>query len=276
MNRGCLHVGRGLWLAPVLSALLFCASQAWAQPIPALVANDAPQVQALAGAWDVVAPAANRRCRIQLNGTQPDRPLLVAVIKPQCRTTIPELKQVLNWGMGKDGRILLLTSDAREVLAFESRKQTGDAVQFAAGAGSGEILLEAAGQPYDVERRAQSIGAAVPAGQAKALDPAIGTVAGRYLITRDSRQPGCALMLGPDRGIQANTRKAALQPGCIDVGLTVFDPVGWRVEGERLFLVARKGHSIGFSKTPDGHFFKDPAQGRPLVMMRGKAESQAP
>lgn len=239
---------------------------------PIRVAVSAPEIRALAGSWDVVAQATGRRCRIQLNGAQPGRDDLVAGIQPPCRVAIPALTPVLRWGLGKDGRILLLGADGRDVLGFSGQRQPDGSMRFTAQDGGTTIVLEPVGQRYEAQKRAATVVDAVNAVKGAAssapVDPQLSALAGRYMVARDPKQPGCTVTLGLEATTLEKARKASLDASCSDAGLKVFDPAGWRVEGDRLFLVARKGHSIGFSKTRDGHFFKDPPQGKPLLMVR--------
>lgn len=256
---------------PAILGLLLSAAGAGAQTPPDLVAASAPEIKALAGAWDVTAVASSKRCRIQLNGAQPGREQLVAGIQPPCRVAIPALTPVLAWGLGKDGRIHLLAGDGRTVLAFQGRPAEKGGLRFLAGPAGGEIALEATEQRYEAGRRNAAVAAALTAVQAPATgtaDPAAAAAAGRYTVTRDPKQPGCVVTLALEPATIEKARKATLDPACADAGLKVFDPAGWRMEGERLFLVARKGHTIGFSRTREGHLFKDPPQGRPLLMVK--------
>ena len=252
--------------------LLSTGAAAIAQTSPDLVAAGAPEIKALAGGWDVVAEGTGRRCRIQLNGAQPGRDVLVAGIQPPCRTAIPALVPVLGWALGKDGRIRLTAADGRAVLTFENRKQADGTLRFVASGSGPDIVLEAAGQRYEAQKRNTAVVNAVTGLQATAApvaDPALAAAAGRYTVSREPKQPGCVVTLTLEPSALDKARKATLDPACTDAGLKVFDPAGWRIEGERLFLVARKGHAIGFSKTREGNYFKDPPQGRPLVMVKG-------
>jgi hypothetical protein len=252
--------------------LLLACTAAGAQPATDLVAPDGPEIKALTGAWDVVAEGSGKRCRIQLNGAQPGRDMLVAGIQPPCRNAIPALTPVLGWGLGKDGRIRLMKADGKEALVFESRRQPGGAMRFVASSGFTDIVIEPAAQRYETQKRTATVINTVATLQAPAgpaVDPALAAAAGRYTVARDPKQPGCVVTLALDPSTLEKARKATLDPACTDAGLKVFDPAGWRMEGERLFLVARKGHAIGFSKTREGNFFKDPPQGKPLVMVKG-------
>jgi Protease inhibitor Inh len=252
--------------------LLLAGTAASAQPVSDLVAPDGPEIKALIGAWDVIAEGSGKRCRIQLNAAQPGRDMLVAGIQPPCRNAIPALTPVLGWGLGKDGRIRLMKADGKEALVFESRKQSGGAMRFVASSGFTDIVIEPAAQRYETQKRNATVintVATLQAPSGPAVDPALAAVAGRYTVARDPKQPGCVVTLVLETSTLDKARKATLDPACTDAGLKVFDPAGWRMEGERLFLVARKGHAIGFSKTREGNFFKDPPQGKPLVMVKG-------
>jgi hypothetical protein len=60
-----------------------------------------------------------------------------------------------------------------------------------------------------------------------------------------------------------------LDPHCPDDGLKTFSLAAWRYENERIFLIARKGHSIGFSRQPGSSvWFKDPPSGSALYLRK--------
>lgn len=238
-----------------------------------LLPSGAPEIKVVAGAWDIVSQPSGRSCHILLNGPKPGGNVLVAGIQPPCRTTMAPLVPVQQWGLGRDGRIRLRNAAGLDVLVFESLKQGENQMRFVAKSETGDIELVPAGQRYDAQRRPASVAGTVIAVQNASAgratpqnDTAATGFAGRYRIARDASDLACTLTLGgltPD-----NIREAKLDAGCQDGGLRIFDPVAWRTEGPRLFLIARKGHTIGFSRRPDGSFIRDPAQGKPLVLKK--------
>ena len=64
-------------------------------------------------------------------------------------------------------------------------------------------------------------------------------------------------------------RKAGqLVAECLDSGMKIFDPIGWRTERGRLLLVARKGHEQSFAAGKDGIFEKNPPSGQQLYLKK--------
>lgn len=273
MNGGRYGMFGGFAVGFALAALaVLMAGRAEAADADLLPAS-APEIRVVAGAWDIVSQPSGRSCHILLNGPKPGGNVLVAGIQPPCRTTMAPLVPVQQWGLGRDGRIRLRSATGKDILIFESLKQGENQMRFVAKNETGDIELVPAGPRYDAQRRPASVASAViaiqnaGAGQAASQNnTSATTLAGRYRVSRDAGDLACTLTLGgltPD-----NRREASLEPGCQDGGLRVFDPVGWRSEGQRLFLIARKGHTIGFSRRPDGSFIRDPAQGKPLVLRK--------
>ncbi len=125
-----------------------------------------------------------------------------------------------------------------------------------------------------------SAGANPSAERAASVDTAIGRLnspaaetpttptarAGRYQLLRaNNANTGCVLILDRTRpGPIPLSGQASLDRGCEDRGLLTFDPAGWIVERDRLFLYARKGHRFGFNIERDGRLVKDPPAGSPL------------
>lgn len=233
-------------------ALLAATAPAGAEMLP----HDSEQVKVAAGAWDLVAKG-GQRCRIQLNpkGT---RDKLVVGMPPACRGSMARLSPAMIWGIEQDGRIVLSGADGRVLASFTRRPDGGFASE-----GDEHVLTPVGGRYQDAERKRVVTAALAP----PPVDDKTTAMAGRWRVARDRVTVGCEIDLAT-KPAQAGGYSAALAAGCKDDGLAVFDPAGWRLEGDRLFLVARKGHSIGFSKGQDGVWFKDPAQGRPLFLRR--------
>lgn len=270
---GAFCLAKALAFLTILTgALPIAVGPGRAQTAPELVDANAPEVKALAGPWDLVEDVPHqRRCRIQLNGARPDRNGLVVGIQTPCRMSIPELSHARRWGLDRQGHIRLYRDNGREIVAFNSHKQPGGTMRFTANAGESRIALETAGERRDAQKRDLEVAAAVTSASspsAAVADETLRGLIGRYTLARSVSGPGCSFTLELEAAQLPKARKATLDPACTDTGLKVFDPVGWRLDGERLFLIARKGHAIGFTRTSDGNFVKDPPQGNPLVIVR--------
>jgi hypothetical protein len=218
----------------------------------------------VSGQWDLAVPKNNLKCRIQLNvvGT----PAQATVGMPTaCRRSMGSMGRAEFWALTDRGAIRIL-GPKNELLAEFSRADSG---QLKAAVGANDFTMEPMNGRYPSPERMASVDAAVRRLNAPQADnPATPVaVAGRYKLFRAAgADTGCVMML--DRSLPgpvAQSGRASLERGCEDKGLLTFDPAGWIVERDRMFLYARKGHRFGFNIERDGQLTKDPPQGSPLL-----------
>jgi hypothetical protein len=231
----------------------------------------------LAGPWELANPKASRSCRLTLGAeAAPGGHVLGA--PPACRIAVPLLVQVSAWTVNEDKSLSLVDAAGKSVVDFKPTAQAG---HFAAKAGTESFTLVPATGPKDGDRTS-SIAAALsgkvaPSGvqvAAAAAAPAElpplrpEAVTGLYGIAREKNKPVCSIDLTNRPLRKPAVFVASLSGGCIDAGLKVFDPVGWRTDKGRLFLIARKGHEQGFAPGADGVFAKDPPSGAQLFLKK--------
>jgi len=252
--------------AAVLSVALWSAAAGAQAPQPAppdqlLPSSDASRT--VSGQWDLAAPRNNLKCRIQLNLVgNPVKPT-VGMPTP-CRKSFGPIGRSEFWGLAQNGALRMF-GPKNEMLAEFARADGG---LLKATVGANELTMEPTSGRYPSPERAASIDSAVqrlntPLAESPTT-PAV--IAGRYRLFRAAgADTGCVMLL--DRGQPgpvSGSGRAALEKGCEDKGLAVFDPAGWIVERDRMFLYARKGHRFGFNIERDGQLVKDPPQGSPL------------
>lgn len=247
---------------------------------------------ALAGSWELANPKASRSCRLTL-GSDPVPGGRQIGAPPACRIAVPLLVQVSAWTINDDKSISLVDGAGKSVIDFRTAGGPG---HFAAKAGTETYVLTPLVGPKDADRTG-SIAAALsgkdgktapssaPAGQkvaagaAPAATPAAAAAAepaplradalvGLYGVAREKNKPICSLDLAATPLKKGGLYAAKLSGGCIDPGLKVFDPIGWRVDKGHLVLVARKGHEQGFAQGADGVFSKDPPSGAQLFLRK--------
>ncbi len=96
-----------------------------------------------------------------------------------------------------------------------------------------------------------------------------GQMSGRYAILRDGgKDTGCMVTLDDKASGPSHSYKAILAPACRDQGIVIFDPAGWEVDGEKLLLIARKGHENHFVLQPDKTWIKDASEGKPMILKK--------
>jgi Protease inhibitor Inh len=241
-------------------------SQTAAPPAAAggdLLAITSDASKTVAGQWDLAVPKNNLKCRIQLNITGKVPKALVGMPAP-CRKSMGAMGNVQSWGLTAKGGLRLLGGKG-EVIGEFAR---ADAGVLKATVGANEFTMEAVSGRYPSLERIASVDAAVSRLTTPQADNASTpiAVAGRYQLLRaGNADTGCVLLL--DRtlpGPVSQSGKASLEKGCNDKGLQVFDPSGWIVERDRMFLFARKGHRSGFNIERNGQLVKDPPAGSPL------------
>ncbi len=252
-----------------LVVLALSSQSALAQATPAvspagdllLLTSDASKT--VAGQWDLAVPKNNLKCRIQLNITGKDPKALVGMPAP-CRKSMGVIGNIQSWGLTTKGALRLMGGKG-EMIAEFSRSDAG---VLKATVGSNDFTMEAVSGRYPSPERIASVDAAVSRLTTPQADNPTTpmAVAGRYQLLRaNSADTGCVLVLDRTQpGPVSQSGKASLEKGCNDKGLLVFDPSGWIVERDRLFLFARKGHRNGFNIERSGMLVKDPPAGSPL------------
>lgn len=261
---------------------VFAAALLVAGAVAAGAAGAVDLTQALAGSWDLANPKSARTCRLTL-GTDAAPGGRVVGAPPACRLAVPLLVQVSAWSVSADKTLSLVDSNGASVLDFKAAGQPG---HFAATMGADSVTLAPAAGPKDADRtgsiatalsgKAPAAGARVAAGATPAAAaaptdlPALRPEAliGLYGVAREKMKPICSIDLTNKPTRKAGTFAASLSGGCIDPGLKVFDPIAWRTEKGRLFLIARKGHEQGFVAGADGVFAKDPPSGAQLFLKK--------
>ncbi|WP_038363628.1 AprI/Inh family metalloprotease inhibitor [Bosea sp. UNC402CLCol] len=242
-----------------------------AQPAPLpRGADKAPDaIRRWLGAWELELADAPRRCTLTF-GTEATANGRQLRFPATCRRALPILDSATAWTLNASGQPQLLDAGGKAVVSF----QGGSAETGVEGKGSDGkgYRLSGKGHPRLAARALQ--GAAAAASEAAqrqttvdpAQAPAPETVPGRYILMRQQNREACRLVLSAPAagGQQGGT---AFEGSCQDVGLTIFDPVGWRYAGGRLSLVARRGHGTELV-FENGQWRKDPAIGAPLLMRK--------
>jgi Protease inhibitor Inh len=225
------------------------------------VGSDA--VKTVSGPWDIAVPKNNLKCRIQLNVS--GRPPNANVGMPApCRKSFGTMGTIQYWELTGKGEVRFLGPKGEKVAEFSR----ADAGLLKTRVGTNDFTMEPVSGRYPSQERIAGVDAAVNRlNQPQAETPETpAATAGRYSLLRaNNADTGCVLLL--DRSLPGNvpkSGKASIERGCQDKGLEVFDPAGWLVERDRLFLYARKGHRMGFNIERNGQLVKDPPQGSPL------------
>ena len=170
-------------------------------------------------------------------------------------------------GLGEDGAIHVFKQDGSALYLFR-RDAAGSFKSDRDG-----LALEPIGGRSGEAPRADTVKATLNAlnGDTPTRDVERAALAGIYAIGRARDAEDCAIELkrlpGPRPKSGGAVWVAALDESCADDGLRTFNPVGWQYDSGRIFLLAKKGHSIGFTATGGG-WTKDPAAGKPLFMRK--------
>ncbi len=240
-----------------------------------------PIVRTLSGVWELAGQGGARSCRITLTSQ------IVAHgyglgLPPACRQALPVMASASVWSYNSDGTISLRDGAGISVLDL---RRTPDGPTFNARSGTDELVLTPiSGQPpapppgrraakpvaQTPEERAQAVAAALShqpiAEDRQPLQPA--ALVGLYGIARDKFRPICSIDLTERPAARRGQFVALLSGGCLDSGMKIFDPIGWRTERGRLLLVARKGHEQSFAPGKDGIFEKNPPSGQQLYLKK--------
>jgi Protease inhibitor Inh len=240
------------------------AEQAAAQPPEALLPLTSDATRIMAGQWDIAVPRNNLKCRIQLSVRGQATPTAIVGMPPPCRRSLASMGQAETWVLTDRGAIRLMNKKGEKIADF-TRADQG---LLKATLSGNEFTLEPVSGRYPSPERIASVDTAVarlntPMAEQPTTPAA---VAGRYQLSRaNNADTGCVLNLDRTQpGSVSRSGRASLEQGCKDQGLLTFDPAGWIVERDRMFLYARKGHRFGFNIERDGRVVKDPPQGSPL------------
>ena len=260
-------------------ALLACAcvlaGAAFAQPAkppgfqpvtaaqsPAVAPVGLPQVaQTISGVWTLAQAGTPRKCLLQFNPQERAGGYFLG-LRYACKLNVMALTPFAVWTVDKDRRIMLATAKGDLVVPFE-RAAPG---RYIGKLPNGdEFVLEPSAGPNDKGERARAIDAAITGMVLAATATPEG---GRFEVFRGGAvDTGCVLVLDGAKEEKNGQKRAVIEPGCKDSGLQIFDPAAWRTDRDRLFLIARKGHSMGFNQEKFG-YVKDPVKGSPLVLRR--------
>ena len=216
------------------------------------------------GTWDLEMADAPRGCTVTL-GAEPAGEARQLRFPATCRRALPILDKAATWAPAAGGRPRLLDADGREVIAFRSGSR--EAGLEGSGVDGKAYRLVSKGRPR-IPAAAQ---AAIAAQRRTVVDPATApppaSLPGRYVLMRQDNREACRLVLSSAPVSANGTAPAGFEGTCEDTGLTIFDPAGWRYDGGRLSLIARRGHTVDlvFEK---GQWRKDPTAGAPLMMRK--------
>jgi Protease inhibitor Inh len=259
-----------VWKGMMIGAFVVLAGgPGTAEAATELLPATADAVATVAGAWEIATPTGNARCRVQLSVQKTRRETKQIFGFPvACRQSMPALGRVEGWGLATNGSIVLTGAKGAELGTFT---RVGDAEALKGAIGRDAFAMTPVSGRYPSAERLASVSAAVNRlAQPDVDDPRTPMrVAGSYQLFRVEGQPAIACTLVLDRRLPGppsapGSGKASLGNGCADRGLMTFDPVGWIMERDRLFLIAKKGHRQGFNLERDGRLVKDPPAGSPL------------
>ncbi|MHB2165401.1 AprI/Inh family metalloprotease inhibitor [Alsobacter sp. R-9] len=238
-----------------------------------------PLVKTLSGVWELANQGGTRSCRLTLTTAGTSTGYQIGM-PPACRQALPVLGPASNWSYNADGTISLRDGAGQSVI--DLRRDKGGST-FAGRAGTEDLLLTpVSGQPQQPQRRGAKPVQQTPEERAKALSAALAhqpvaedlpplqpaQLVGLYGIARDKFRPICSIDLTERPAARRGQYVAVLSGGCLDSGMKIFDPVGWRTERGRLLLVARKGHEQSFAAGKDGIFEKNPPSGQQLYLKK--------
>ncbi len=226
-----------------------------------------------AGPWDLKLDNGSRQCRVNLRSDAKASGYAVAM-PVGCRRAFPILNAVAIWADGGEGQLLLENGAGEPVLTFgpgEGGALTGTSPEGEiyrlqpVGHNQATVLNVAAKADATVQAGAKAAKPAVP----KAALPSLAEMAGRYAVLREkTKDTGCMVTFDDKAHGPKGSLKAHLAPACRDQGIIIFDPVGWQLQGGRLVLTARKGHTTKLDLQQDGSWMKDATEGKSLSLKK--------
>ncbi|PNG26704.1 protease inhibitor Inh/omp19 family protein [Methylocella silvestris] len=243
-----------LTAAKILLAIALCVASG-----ARLAAATLDNPDALLGQWDLTLEGSNKACRLTFRAERVRGGYYLG-LPAGCRRAVAPLANAAAWSL--PGGEHLIIGDVVGAPLLDFALQPDGALAAISPAGENYKLTFAAAAPAATPAPASAANPAATRPGAAKTAPRLGEIPGRYAVLRDGgRDTGCMVTL------DAST-KAFLAPACRDQGIVTFDPVGWRLAGSRLVLVARKGHTTQLDLQPDGTFVKDAALGKNLGLKK--------
>ena len=231
----------------------------------------------LVGQWDMSLDNTNRKCRVTL---RPDAASAnfgqgnFGVAMPfGCKRALPILTDVGAWANKSDTDVILISDSGKMVLDFSWGPDHASLISRGPDAEGYHLAPVRAGQVAANDAPAAPVGFAplektVPK-PAVMDNAAITAIAGRYMVVRDAKiPPNCAIMLDGGKPSPKGNRMGAMEKGCADKGIEIFNPVAWRLDGDHLVLVAKRGHEALFVHQADGLWTKDGKGGKALSLKK--------
>ncbi len=251
------------------------------------------------GTWQLSLAGTERQCRLSLSIENGRNGRQLSYL-PACRQALPILGRVAGWFfLGSD--IRFVDENIRPVLTFSARDdgrgltaqvEGGSytlvpvAIGAAAALGAFEparVASDSAVSDLVASRRllpgaeptlpsdrlsplATPLQAATPPSAAQPVQ----TPPGIYAVDRFSEKDVCRIELtGQPLPTKTDGSMAArILPGCRDNGVTVFDPVAWRLASGRMVLRARKGHALSLVAATDNGWRRDPDTGVTFILRK--------
>lgn len=243
------------------------AAAAQTGPLPRGAERAPPAIAALLGAWTLEQVGAPRQCTVTFGPEAAGQGRQIR-FPATCRRALPVMDKVTAWALLPDGTLRLDDALGKPVIRFTAPSGSR---RLGKGIDGQDYALDAAGFARAAPRQPATPAetAATAAQRPTIVDPARAppaeSVPGLYALMRQPGREACRIRLAPPADGQAAA--ARFEGPCPDTGITIFDPSGWRYDGGRLTLVARKGHSVELVFETD-RWRKDPAVGAPLMLRR--------
>lgn len=219
------------------------------------------------GAWDLKLDDGSRQCRVNLRSSPAAQGYEIAM-PAGCRRAFPILSAVATWMDGGEDKLQFGDEAGQPVLSFQPA--SGGALTGTSP--EGQIYrLEPVGQHrVTILKTAAKAGSKAAAKPAPKLPlPSVAEMAGRYSVLREKgKDTGCMVTFDDKAHGPKGSFKANLAPACRDQGIVIFDPVGWQLQGGRLVLTARKGHTTKLDLQENGSWTKDATEGKSLSLKK--------
>ncbi|WP_342360606.1 AprI/Inh family metalloprotease inhibitor [Terrarubrum flagellatum] len=255
-------------LSAALALVFVGPSQAQSPLKTKLLAPTSTPVKAVAGPWQMASADNEAKCLVQFSAREAGGGRMILGSPPACKTKLVVLTSAVQWGLGEDGAIYVFRQNGD--LLFSFAREPGGHFKGQ----NIDLNLSPVGGRSGEAPRSDSVAATLDAlnGKPPPRDEQRAALTGAYIVARERNGEGCAIELkqfpGPRPKKGGAIWSAALADSCDDEGLRVFDPVGWQYDDGRIFLVAKKGHTIGFTSDGPAGWKKDPAAGKPLWLRR--------
>lgn len=197
----------------------------------------------MVGSWEISNVERDRRCALTF-GVDPVPRGFKLEFDAGCADAYPSLRNVAAWNFGSNDKLHFYDGKGGTVLEF----------------------TEVEGGLFESERGAEGLLFLQTQASLKIEMRTADQIVGDWTLLREANKPLCRLTLSNTAFEGADAFRVVIKPGC-DKSIAAFGPASWRLDGDQLILVGKKG-IWRFSESDPTVWERVPLTTDPLLLVR--------